>query len=146
MKILTIILTDGPYISEYAEIAYKLAEAALKKYQVNIFLYLDAVHIPKKGQSPSFFINAVEHFSTLAEKGAIIRACARCAAARGYLVEENKENSGENRVEVLEGDLAEGKIVEESNCRDYVPGVKITSLYELSEMLSKSDRVISLSR
>ena len=51
MKTITIILTDGPYISEYAEMAYKIAKAALKKYQVNIFLYLDAVHIPKIGQS-----------------------------------------------------------------------------------------------
>ena len=47
-EILTIVLTDGPYISEYAEIAYKLADAALKQYHVNIFLYLDAVHIPKR--------------------------------------------------------------------------------------------------
>ena len=126
MKTLTIVLTDGPYISEYAEIACKLAETALKQYQVNIFLYLDAVHIPKGGQNPSFFTNAGELFSGLAEKGAVIRACVRCAAARGYFPEE----------EILEG----------SNCRDYFPGIKITSLYELSEMLTKSDRVISLSR
>jgi tRNA 2-thiouridine synthesizing protein D len=126
LKTLTIILTDGPYISEYAEIACKLAENALKHYHVNIFLYLDAVHIPKKGQSPSFFTNSGELFSGLAEKGALIRACARCAAARGYLPEE--------------------EIVEETNCRDYFPGIRITSLYELSEMLSKSDKVISLSR
>ncbi len=39
MKTLTIILTDDPYISEYAEIAYKIAKAVLKKHQVNIFLY-----------------------------------------------------------------------------------------------------------
>ena len=126
MKTLTIILTDGPYISEYAEIACKLAENALRRYHVNIFLYLDAVHIPKKGQSPSFFTNAGELFSRLVEKGAVIRACARCAAARGYVPEE----------EIIEG----------SNCKDYFPGIKITSLYELSEMLSISDRVISLSR
>lgn len=126
MKTLTIVLTDGPYISEYAEIACKLAENALKQYQVNIFLYLDAVHIPKGGQNPSFFTNAGELFSGLAEKGAVIRACARCAAARGYFPEEG--------------------IMEESNYRDYFPGIKITSLYELLEMLTKSDRVISLSR
>ena len=126
MKTLTIVLTDGPYISEYAEIACKLAEAALKRYQVNIFLYLDAVHIPKKGQNPSFFSSAGELFSKLVEKGAVIRACARCAAARGYIAEE--------------------KVANETNCRDYFPGIKITSLYELSEMLSKSDMVISLSR
>jgi tRNA 2-thiouridine synthesizing protein D len=96
---------------------------------VNIFLYLDAVHIPKKGQNPSFFANIGKLFSGLAEKGAVIRACARCAAARGYLAED----------EIIQGS-------NESNCRDYFPGIKITSLYELSEMLTKSDRVISLSR
>lgn len=126
MKTLTIVLTDGPYISEYAEIAYKLAEDALKRYHVNIFLYLDGVHIPKKGQNPSFFTNAGQLFSRLAEQGAVIRACARCAGARGYTPEE----------EIIEG----------SNCKDYFPGIRITSIYELSEMLSISDKVISLSR
>lgn len=126
MKTLTIVLTDGPYISEYADIAYKLAEAALENHKVNMFLYLDAVHIPKKGQDPSFFTNSGQLFSGLAEKGVVIRACARCASARGYIPEE----------EIIQG----------SNCRDYLPGIRITSLYELSEMLSKSDRVISLSR
>lgn len=126
MKTLTIVLTDGPYISEYAEIACKLAENALERYQVNIFLYLDAVHIPKKSQNPSFVTSTGELFTGLAEKGAVIRACARCAAARGYIAEKETANG--------------------SNCKDYLPGIKISSLYELSEMLSKSDRVISLSR
>lgn len=125
MKTLTIVLTDGPYISEYAEIAGKLAETALKRYQVNIFLYMDAVHIPKTCQNPSLFTNAGKLFSGLTEKGVLIRACARCAGARGYIPEEE---------------------IKGSNCRDYFPGIKITSLYELSEMLSKSDRVVSLSR
>ena len=46
MKTLTIILTDGPYISQYAEMAYKIASEALKLkvFQVNIFLY-QSVHI-----------------------------------------------------------------------------------------------------
>ncbi|MDD4250290.1 MAG: DsrE family protein [Methanosarcina sp.] len=126
MKTLTIVLTDGPYISEYAEIACKLTENALKRYQVNIFLYLDAVQIPKKGQNPSFVTSTGELFTGLAEKGAVIRACARYAAARGYIAEEETANG--------------------SNCKDYLPGIKISSLYELSEMISKSDRVISLSR
>lgn len=121
MATITIILTDGPYISEYAEIAYKIAKAALKKYQVNIFLYLDAVHIPKKGQMPAVFANAGKLFEGLAEDGAVIRACIRCASARGYQAEDGF-------------------------CEDYLPGIKITSIYDLAEMLSKSDRVISLSR
>ncbi len=121
MKTITIILTDGPYISEYAEIACKIAKAALKKYRVNIFLYLDAVHIPKKGQNPAFFANVGELFQELARDGARIEACPRCANARGY-------HSGEG------------------TCEDYLPGIKITSLYNLAEMLKETDKVVALSR
>ena len=122
MKTLTIILTDGPYISEYADMAYKIASCALKVSQVNIFLYLDAVHIARAGQKPAHFGNAGQRFQELAEKGAKVRACARCAAARGYQSEVD------------------------GSCREYHPGIKITSLYDLAEMLSSSDWVISLSR
>ncbi len=121
MSTITIILTDGPYISEYAEIAYKVARAALKNHRVNIFLYLDAVNIPKAGQNPSFFANAGRLFQELVEHGARIEACPRCATARGYSPE------GETSA-------------------DYIPGIKITSLYNLAEMIEESDRVISLSR
>jgi tRNA 2-thiouridine synthesizing protein D len=69
------------------------------------------VHVPKKGQSPSFFNNAGELFSRLTEKGVKIRACARCAAARGYLREENRaENKDENQIENNEEDFVEGKL------------------------------------
>ena len=122
MKTLTIILTDGPYISEYAEIAYKIAIEALKISQVNIFLYLDAVHIPKLGQKPPLFAYAGQLFQELAKRGAVVRACARCAAARGYVAEED------------------------GICSDYQHGIKITSLYDLAEMLKNSDKVIALSR
>jgi tRNA 2-thiouridine synthesizing protein D len=122
LKTLTIILTDGPYISEYAEMAYKISKAALKEHHVNIFLYLDAVHIPKLGQNPSLFANVGQLFQELAEKGAVVRACSRCAAARGYLPEED------------------------GICPDYYNGIKITSIYDLADMLSKSDKVITLSR
>jgi tRNA 2-thiouridine synthesizing protein D len=122
LKTLTLILTDGPYISEYAEMAYKIARSALKEHQVNIFLYLDAVHIPKIGQNPSLFANVGGLFQELAERGAVVRACSRCAAARGYLPEED------------------------GVCPDYYKGIKITSIYDLAEMLSKSDKVITLSR
>ena len=124
MKTLTIILTDGPYISQYAEMAYKIASEALKLkvFQVNIFLYLDAVHIPKEEQKPSLFADTGRLFQELAERGAVVRACARCAAARGYLADE------------------------EGICSDYLQGIKITSLYDLAEMLKNSDRLISFSR
>jgi tRNA 2-thiouridine synthesizing protein D len=121
MGTLTIILTDGPYISEYAEMAYKIAKSALNAHKVNIFLYLDAVHIPKMGQNPAFFANIGGLFEELADKGAIIRACPRCATARGY--------------QAMDG-----------VCQEYLSGIKITSLYNLAEMLKESDKVIALSR
>ena len=122
MKTLTIVLTDGPYISEYAEMAYKIAMAALKEHQVNIFLYLDAVHIPKLGQNPTLFANVGKLFQELSMRGAVVRACSRCAAARGHLPEDD------------------------GVCPDYYSGIKITSIYDLAEMLRKSDKVITLSR
>jgi tRNA 2-thiouridine synthesizing protein D len=121
MGVITIILTDGPYISEYSEMAYKIVRAALKKHRVNIFLYLDAVHIPKKGQNPAFFANAEELFGELAALGASVEACPRCATARGYAPKDGKSE-------------------------DYLDGIKITSLYRLAEMLEESDRVVALSR
>jgi tRNA 2-thiouridine synthesizing protein D len=120
-KTLTIVLTDGPYISEYAEIAYKIARIARRDYRVNIFLYLDAVHIPKVGQKTTLFRNLGDLFQELADNGAVVRACIRCAAARGYLPNEN------------------------GTCPDYHAGIKITSIHELAEMLRQSEKVISLS-
>lgn len=120
-KTITIVLTDGPYISQYAEMACKMARAALKSYRVNIFLYLDAVHIPKAGQKPTNFANAGQLFLDLAAAGARVEACPRCATARGYSPKEGTS-------------------------RDYLPGIRITSLYNLAEMLAESDQVISLSR
>jgi tRNA 2-thiouridine synthesizing protein D len=124
LKTLTIILTDGPYISQYAEMAYKIASEALKLrlFLVNIFLYLDAVHVPKSGQKPSLFADTGRLFQELAGRGAVVRACARCAAARGYSAETDGSSP------------------------DYLPGIKISSLYDLAEMIKDSDRVISLSR
>ncbi len=122
MKTLTIVLTDGPYISEYAEIAQKIASEALKISHVNIFLYLDAVHLARKGQEPSLFANSGKRFQELAERGAVIRACARCSAARGYHADK------------------------EGICPDFVRGIKISSLYDLAGMIKESDRVIALSR
>jgi tRNA 2-thiouridine synthesizing protein D len=122
LKTLTIVLTDGPYISEYAEMAYKIAKEALKRCEVNIFLYLDAVHIPKRNQDPSLFGNVGLMFQELAMRGAVVRACVRCAAARGYLADE------------------------QGLCPDYYAGIRITSLYDLAEMLKMSDKAIALSR
>jgi tRNA 2-thiouridine synthesizing protein D len=119
VKTLTILLTDGPYISECAEIAHRIASKALKKYKVNIFLYLDALHIPKLHQHPQAVANIGNLFIDLAEHGARIRGCPRCAAARGYQAENNCE---------------------------YPDPIKISSLYDMQEMIAESDRVISITR
>jgi tRNA 2-thiouridine synthesizing protein D len=119
MKTLTILLTDGPYISQYAEIAYRIAAAAAKKYRVNIFLYMDALHIPKIGQRPQVVANAGSLFLDLAQKGVTIRGCPRCGSARGY---------------------------DPEHTQDYPDLIKITSLYDLQAMIAESDRVIALTR
>ncbi len=119
MKTLTIVLTDGPYISEYADMAYKIASKALESYKVNMFLYLDALHIPKLGQKPAAFANIGNLFEDLARSGVTIRACPRCGSARGY----------------VSGDTL-----------DYPQEIKISSLYDLQEMIAGSDKVIALTR
>jgi len=122
LKTVTIVLTDGPYISEYAEMAHKIARAAIGRARMNLFLYLDAVHIPKAEQNPDSFANAGRMFQDLAEEGATIMACQRCSNARGYQSEQD------------------------GTCRDFLPGIRIGSLYELQRMIEASDRVICLSR
>lgn len=119
MKTITILLTDGPYISEYAEIAYRIASAAQKRYRVNIFLYLDALHIPNMNQRPQVVANVSNLFLDLAQKGVHIRGCPRCGSARGY---------------------------DPNNTDNYPDLIKISSLYDLREMIAGSDKVIALTR
>ena len=119
MKTMTILLTDGPYISEYAEIAYRIASAAQKRYRVNIFLYLDALHIPRLNQRPQVVANVGNLFLDLAQKGVNIRGCPRCGSARGY---------------------------DPKNSDDYPDLIKISSLYDLQGMIAASDKVIALTR
>lgn len=116
-KKITIILTEGPYRSQYADIAYKIASNALKLgYGVNIFLYMDATHIPKKGQNPHSFPNVGDRYNKLIKRGADIRACIRCATARGHTCIKDP----------------------------YIAGVKITSVYDIPQWIKESDKVISL--
>lgn len=117
LKTLTIVLIEGPYRSQYADIAYEIAKSALdKKYNVNLFLYMDATHIPKKEQNPHSFPNIAEKFRDLIKKGADIRACVRCATARGHSCAK----------------------------KPYIRGVKITNVYDLAGWIQESHKVISL--
>lgn len=115
-KVLVLVIIDGPYISQYADIGYELARSALNSgYGVKIFLYMDGVHVPRKDQDPREFPNISRAFDELIEKGCEIKACIRCAAARGYLDESQ-----------------------------YLDGVEITSVYDLAEWMDDSSKVIML--
>jgi tRNA 2-thiouridine synthesizing protein D len=117
-KTLTLILTEGPYRSQHADMAYEIANSALNnKYNVNIFLYMDATHIPRKGQNPHSFPNVLEKYRSLVDMGADIRACIRCATARGYACDAKFP---------------------------YIDGITITSVYDIPEWIKTSDKVISL--
>ncbi|QHN07047.1 sulfur reduction protein DsrE [Methanothermobacter sp. THM-1] len=116
-KILTLVITEGPYRHQYADIAYEMAESALRKgYGVKIFLYMDGTHIPKRNQAPQSFPNTAERFRTLLKDGAEIISCIRCSTARGHTCSEDP----------------------------YIRGVQIKSVYELAEWIKKSHKVITL--
>lgn len=116
-KVLTIILTEGPYRSQYVDTAYNMAKTALDLgYGVNIFMYMDAVHIPKKGQNPHSFPNVGDRYKKLIRKGADVRVCIRCATSRGHTCIKDP----------------------------YLKGVKITSVYDIPLWVKESDMVISL--
>jgi tRNA 2-thiouridine synthesizing protein D len=117
-KTLIIILTEGPYRSQYVEIAHNIAESALDNgYNVNLFLYMDATHIPKKNQNPHSFPNVGHRLKELINKGAEVRACVRCATARGHACDK----------------------------KSYLSGVSITSVYDIPGWVRESDKVITLS-
>ena len=115
-KMMVIVLIDGPYISQYADIGYNMAKTALKiGYGVKIFLYMDGVHLPRKNQDPRTLPNISKNFEELIKNGCEIKACIRCAAARGYLDES-----------------------------DYLEGVEITSVYDLAEWMDENSKVVLL--
>jgi tRNA 2-thiouridine synthesizing protein D len=112
-KTLTILLTQGPYVTEVSDIAIKTALAAKKKgYMVHLFLYLDGTwnsHI--KGEKS--YNNLGAWIRRALRKGINVTACERCSKAR---------------------DLTENGIIE---------GVKITGLYNFIDLVGKSDKVLT---
>ncbi|MGP3668268.1 MAG: DsrE/DsrF/TusD sulfur relay family protein [Candidatus Bathyarchaeota archaeon] len=124
-KTLTIVLLTGPYTSQYADIACHIAEKALEQgCKVNLFLYMDGVHVAVKGQITNNFPNIEENLKKLIKKGLKVKACVRCASARGY--------------------VEDGKTVETGvfSTSRYVEGVTITGIYELPKWISESEKVI----
>jgi len=115
-KTMVIVLLDGPYISQYVDIGCEMAKTALNLgYVVKIFLYMDGVHNLQKDQNPRDFKNTSQVFEELIEQGAEIKACIRCAAARGY-----------------------------HDKSQFLDGVEITSVYDLAEWIREDSKVITL--
>lgn len=113
---LILVLLDGPYVSEYADIGYNLAKSALENdYNVKIFLYMDGANIPVKNQDPRALPISSVLFEDLIENGCEIKVCIRCAAARGHIDDSH-----------------------------YIEGVEITSVYNLAEWMEKTDKIITL--
>lgn len=112
-KILTIILTKGPYISESADIALKTAiKAKSKGYQVNLFLFLDGTWISHL-TSDKTFNNPGDWLKRVIRKGVTVKMCERCSNARD-LTNENT-----------------------------IDGAEISGSYKLIDFIKNSDKVVT---
>jgi Uncharacterized conserved protein involved in intracellular sulfur reduction len=114
------------------------------EYNVNLFLYMDATHIPKRGQNPHSFPNAGEKFKILLRKGADIRACIRCATARdgSLMALEILDILKEVRVYASHDDLKARGIKKEQ----LIEGMEVFESDEVLvlDMMEKMDQIISL--
>lgn len=112
-KTLTILLIKGPYVSEAADIALKIALKAKRQgYNVNVFLYLDGTWVSHLTGDKTFN-NPGDWLKRVIRKGANVKMCERCSQAR---------------------DLKKGDIIE---------GIEIPGTYEFIELLKNSDKVLT---
>lgn len=110
-KTMTILFRSGSMMAMDANVATKLAKAALDKgYKVNLFGYGEGVTAVKKGQKPKRFPNVGDELQQIKMDGATIALCETCYAARGF--ERGEEIEGA-KVGSLTNDLF--KFVSESD-------------------------------
>lgn len=117
-KTMTILWRTGSMMAMDANVATKLAGAAVKKgYKVNMFGYGEGITAVKKGQAPKRFPNVGAELEALAKQGVEIALCETCYAARGF-----------RRGEEIEG-------------------AKVGSLTnDLFRFLAESDRLVTVAR
>jgi len=117
-KTLTILFRTGSMMAMDANVAVKLAKAALDKgYLVHLFGYGEGVTAVKKGQKPKRFPNVGDELQEAQTQGATTAVCETCFAARG---------------------LERGEEIE---------GAKVGSLTnDLFKFLSESDRLVTIAR
>ena len=112
-KVLTIVITKGPYVSESADIALKTALKAKRKgYQVNVFLFLDGTWLSHL-TSDKNFNNCGDWLKRVIRKGIVVKMCQRCSHAR---------------------DLIQDNIID---------GIEIPGTYEFINMIKNSDKVLT---
>ncbi|MDD1773511.1 MAG: DsrE family protein [Methanomassiliicoccales archaeon] len=125
-KTVAMMLFSAPFSSQYADHMCRLAERALEKgYNVEIFLYGDAVHAQMSEQRPKTFFPVGDAVGRLVEKGAAVYSCEICSIARGY----------------IKGELKDGK--KDYSSTKVIEGIRFCSIYGFVEMLGRADKVLS---
>lgn len=112
-KTLTILLNRGPFVSEYADLAAKLALKAREKgHEVNLYCYVDGVWAPHvKGEKP--YENVGRLLREALDRGVNVKICARCADARDVSPE------------------------------DTIQGIPQVGLFDFIEWMKESDKVVT---
>jgi sulfur relay (sulfurtransferase) complex TusBCD TusD component (DsrE family) len=115
-KTLGMLLLTGPYTFQNSHTFFDLAKAALEKgYAVKAFLFVDGVNNAKLNQDPDPDRPMNEKFQELADMGMVFQACGLCTSARGF----DQQGS------------------------DFIPGVEVSGLTELAEMVGEADRFVT---
>jgi len=112
-KTLTILLNRGPYVSEYADLAARLAIKAKEKgHNVNLYLYVDGVWAPHiKAEKPH--ANVGQRLREALEKGVNVKICNRCAEARDVVA------------------------------ADVIDGIPLVGLFDFIDWIKESDKVVT---
>jgi tRNA 2-thiouridine synthesizing protein D len=125
-KTVAMMLFSAPFSSQYADHMCHMAEKALEKgYNVEIFLYGDAVHAQMSEQRPKTFFPVGDAVRRLIEKGVAVYSCEICSIARGY----------------IKGELKDGK--KDYSSTKVIEGIRFCSIYGFVEMLGRADKVLS---
>jgi len=111
----TVIVNGSPYGSELPYNALRLAAALLvKEHWVELFFLGDGVHSARRGQEPRGAHASLEEMLVeLLAKGAAVTLCGTCCQARGV------------------------------TAADVVEGVRLGTIHDLADLVSRSDRVVS---
>ncbi len=130
---LTIVINQAPYAGERAWNALRLAITALAtEVKVRIFLMDDGIYTARKEQKPPEDAPNLEELMKRAlGMGAEVRVCGTCVDARGF------EPEGEFGVCFI------GKKEEGLSMADFIEGVKLGSMMELTGWIMDSEKVIS---